>query len=127
MVNFKKKFSKFNDNVAVALTGCFGNMITAYVFAIYGLLPLLSIFSPFQDKFLYWSNWVQLWSLPVLAVGQNVIGRASERRSTKMYEIVRDSHKELMQEFDTIKELFDEQKVEHKEIDDLEKDLGGDK
>jgi hypothetical protein len=55
---------------------------------LYGLLPLIPQIAKYQDKLLYWSNWVQLWSLPLLMVGQNVLGESAERREQETHDAV---------------------------------------
>lgn len=120
-----EKIHKLNDKIAVTLTKGFGSMIMAYLFAIYGLLPLLRIFAPYQNNFLYWSNWVQLWSLPVIAVGQNVSGRAAERRASRMYKAVMDSHKEQMEEMASIQKIIKDESTERSELKKIINELKG--
>ena len=64
----------------------FGSMWMTYVFFLYGFGPV--IFPQLMDKMLYWSNTVQLWSLPLLMVGQNVMGRAAEKREQETHDAV---------------------------------------
>lgn len=64
----------------------FGSIYTFYGFAIYGALGAL--FPDYQPTLLYWSNWVQLWALPLLLVGTNLLGRDSERRSRETHDAV---------------------------------------
>ena len=75
------KISQINETIAVWLTKAFGTMWICYAFMVYGLLPAFAIFHPHQEAFLYWSNWVQLWSLPLILVGTNILGREAEERS----------------------------------------------
>jgi hypothetical protein len=82
-----KKINKFNDAVALVGTKVFGTMWMCYLFFVYGLLPTLV--SKWMDTLLYWSNTVQLWSLPLLMVGQNLMNRSSEKRMQKMYEMLK--------------------------------------
>ena len=90
--------SAVNDRVAVKATIAFGSMWMFYVFFAYGFLPLLPQFKPFQDKFLYWGSWIQLWALPLLMVGGIVLNRASERRAAE-------DHETLMTELAEIKDM----------------------
>ncbi|PSR20079.1 MAG: hypothetical protein C7B45_16640 [Sulfobacillus acidophilus] len=78
--------NRINEWVAVHVTLLFGTMWTTYAFFLYGLLPLL--FPGAEVTLLYWSNTVQLWSLPLLMVGTNVLSRASERQARRQYEMV---------------------------------------
>ena len=74
---------RVNDWIAVHVTLLFGSMWATYVFFLYGFVPLL--WPHGIVTFLYWSNTVQLWSLPLLMVGQNVLGRADARRADEQY------------------------------------------
>lgn len=72
-----------NDRVAARATIVFGTMWCTYVFVIYGALG--AVFTTEQATLLYWSNWIQLWSLPLLMVGAVVLGRAAERRNIQAF------------------------------------------
>ena len=85
---------RLNETLAVGLTRAFGTMWICYAFMVYGLLPAFAIFHPFQESFLYWSNWVQLWSLPLILVGTNILGREAERRSKLDHERLAQSYEE---------------------------------
>ena len=91
----------FNEAVAIRLTRAFGTMWLCYVFAVLGVLPLLAIFRPHQDEFLYWSNWVQLWALPLILVGTNILGRDAERRAAE-------DHEKLAQSYDEQKRTYEQ-------------------
>jgi hypothetical protein len=77
---------RFNEHLAVRATKAFGTMWAFYVFTAYGLLPLL--FPQAINTLLYWSNVVQLVALPLLAVGQAVLGRAAERQAKETHDAV---------------------------------------
>ena len=85
----------FNGWLAANITKGFGSMWAFYilVFWMFAWMFLASIgFSIFQyDKYpftflLFLSNLVQLWALPVLAVGQQVLSRASDKQALQTYE-----------------------------------------
>jgi hypothetical protein len=57
-----------------------------YAFTAYGLLPLL--IPSAQDRLLYWSNVIQLIALPLLMVGQTVLGRAAVREAQETHDAV---------------------------------------
>lgn len=78
-----------NERIAVFATRRFGTMTTTYIFAVYGALPLV-IGTSNSGTILFWSNWVQLFSLPLLMVGTAVMGRASERRAKETHEAIMD-------------------------------------
>lgn len=76
----------FNERVAVRATRVFGSMWTTYGMFLYGFLPVL--IPSAMATLLYWSNTVQLWSLPLLMVGQAVLGRSAERQSRETHDAV---------------------------------------
>ena len=92
--------TRFNDLLAARATLVFGSMWLTYCFFMYGFVPVL--WPAEMNTLLYWSNTVQLWSLPLLMVGQNVLGRSAEYRATETHDAVmeelgllRDAHQEL--------------------------------
>jgi uncharacterized membrane protein len=85
----------FNGWLAAGITRGFGSMWAFYILVIwmFGWMFLASIgFSIFQfDRYpftflLFLSNLVQLWALPVLAVGQQVLSRASDKQALQTYQ-----------------------------------------
>ena len=88
------RISQINETLALYLTNAFGTMWICYAFMAYGALPAFAIFHPHQDSFLYWSNWVQLWSLPLIMVGTNILGRDAEKRSQIDHEKLAKSYEE---------------------------------
>lgn len=80
------RISGFNERLAVRATRAFGSMWTTYAFFAYGFLPVL--LPGAMTALLYWSNTVQLWSLPLLMVGQAVLGRAAERQAKETHDAV---------------------------------------
>lgn len=110
-----KKVRKANDAIAVGMTRAFGTMWMCYAFMIYGLFPLIAAFHPYQDTFLYWSNYVQLWSLPLILVGTNLLGRDADRRAeldherlAKTYNEQVETNKQVMQSVQMIHHLMQE-------------------
>jgi uncharacterized membrane protein len=85
----------FNGWLAALITKCFGSMWAFYVLVVWMFAWMFfasigfSVFKFDQYPFtflLFLSNLVQLWALPVLAVGQQVLSRASDRRALQTYE-----------------------------------------
>lgn len=72
-----------NAKLARRGTLIFGTMWAFYAFVIYGALG--AVFTKQQATLLYWSNWIQLWSLPLLMVGAIVLGKASDLRAQQTY------------------------------------------
>jgi hypothetical protein len=104
-----------NERIAVMSTLIFGSMWTFYLFFLYGFLPLLPKLAPYQDRFLYWGSWIQLWALPLLMVGGIVLNRASERRAAEDHETlmaelaeIKTIHAELLETMQAIKRIESE-------------------
>lgn len=91
---------KLNEHIAVWATRKFGTMWTVYLFALYGLIPL--VWASLTNVVLYWSNWVQLFSVPLVMVGSAVIGRVTERR---IFEIHAALKHELEMEREQLRQL----------------------
>lgn len=87
---YQMNIRKLNDTVAEKSTLIFGTMWMFYAFFIYGMLPLIPALKPYENTFFYWSGWVQLWALPLLMVGQNVLGRTAEKREQETHDAVMD-------------------------------------
>ncbi len=80
----------FNTQIAVWLTEHVGTMWTAYGFAILaiiGLFAILGLLSPVVVLLISWisQTFLQLVLLPVIMVGQNVLGRKSELQADEAY------------------------------------------
>jgi len=102
-----KRINAFNEWIGVHVTLIFGTMWITYLFFVYGFLPIL--IPSEMTTLLYWSNTVQLWSLPLLMVGQNVMGRSAEKRAEE-------DHETLMKEFIELKQMHSELRDENAEI-----------
>ncbi len=76
----------FNLRLAAWGTKKFGTMPAFYLFVIYGALG--AVFVGIQATLLYWSNWVQLWSLPLLAVGSAVLGVGLNKMMQRQFDDV---------------------------------------
>jgi uncharacterized membrane protein len=80
----------FNTQLAVWLTEHVGTMWTAYIFAmlaIIGLFAILGLLSPLVALLVAWvsQTFIQLVLLPIIMVGQNVLGRKSELQADEAY------------------------------------------
>ena len=96
------RINRINETFAVWLTKAFGTMWMFYAFMVYGLLPAFVLFRPHQASFLYWSNWVELWSLPLIMVGTNILGREAEKRSNLDHEKLAKSYEEQQQTYERV-------------------------
>jgi hypothetical protein len=82
--------SGVNTRIAVGLTKSVGTMWTAYSFAvlaIVGLLAILGWLPPLVALLVVWASqtFIQLVMLPILSVGQNVLGRHAELMADEQY------------------------------------------
>lgn len=80
----------FNTQLAVWLTEHVGTMWTAYLFAviaIIGLFGILGLLSNIVALLVAWisQTFIQLVLLPIIMVGQNVLGRKSELQADEAY------------------------------------------
>ncbi len=77
----------WNGRIALALTGAVGTMWCAYAFALLALLVLPQAFSGGLLAFVQWvsQTFIQLVMLSVIMVGQNILGRASDKRAAMTY------------------------------------------
>ncbi|MFI9271911.1 hypothetical protein ACIGXM_14490 [Kitasatospora sp. NPDC052896] len=92
--------TRINESIAVAATRVFGSMWTTYTFFAYGFLPV--IFPSWMTALLYWSNTVQLWSLPLLLVGSAVLTRGTQ---TLMERLLRETHDAVMEEMGLLRQV----------------------
>ena len=115
-MKFHNHSKQVNNWVAKKLTLSFGTMWMCYVFMIYGLLPVLRMFSPYMAQMLYWSNWVQLWSLPLLLVGVKVVNAGAEERAEQREQ---ETHDKVMAEFDELGNMMTEMAATHAEVHEM--------
>lgn len=117
-----QKIRWFNDWLASKITGAVGTMLCAYIFTILALLSLPSVLSTGNViQIVSWitQTFLQLVLLSILMVGQNLAGKASEDRATETHQIVKESHRQQMQELDEMKQLLKEAEQERKEMKHL--------
>ena len=77
-----------NGKIALALTAAVGTMWCAYAFAILALLVLPEAITGGLLQFVEWvsQTFIQLVMLSVIMVGQNVLGRAADKRAMMTYQ-----------------------------------------
>jgi hypothetical protein len=77
----------FNGKVALGLTGVVGTMWCAYAFAGLALIALPASLNGNLLTFIQWisQTFIQLVMLSVIVVGQNIMGRASDKRADMTY------------------------------------------
>ncbi len=77
-----------NGKIALLITGVVGTMWAAYIFTVIALISLPSALS--SGQLLVIISWIaqtflQLVLLPVIIVGQNIQGRAADKRAVETY------------------------------------------
>ncbi|GAC1396751.1 MAG: hypothetical protein NVSMB52_10340 [Chloroflexota bacterium] len=81
--------SRFNTRVAVLITVAVGSMWCAYLFTLIALISLPAALAT-RDKIIIVSwiaqTFLQLVLLPVIIVGQNIQGAASDKRAQQTYD-----------------------------------------
>jgi hypothetical protein len=77
-----------NGKIALALTTAVGTMWCAYAFAILALVVLPQAIAGGLLPLVQWvsQTFIQLVMLSVIMVGQNVLGRASDKRAAMTYQ-----------------------------------------
>lgn len=103
------KINRINETFAVWFTKAFGTMWMFYAFTVYGLLPAFVFFRPHEASFLYWSNWVELWSLPLIMVGTNILGRDAEKRSCLDHEKLAQSYEGQQRTYERVIAMLQQQ------------------
>ena len=84
------RLGKFNQKLAVWGTDVFSSMGAFWLFLVWGLLGVIPWFPDAFKQFvlLISSAWIQLWALPLIAVGSALRNKASERRATQDHQIL---------------------------------------
>jgi uncharacterized membrane protein len=94
--------SGFNTRVAVALTKGVGTMWTAYAFvvlAFIGLFAILGLLNPIVSLLVAWASqtFLQLVFLPIIMVGQNVLGRKAELQADEQFSTTMSTYHDIEQ------------------------------
>jgi Tfp pilus assembly protein PilN len=102
-----------NEKIAYKATKIFGSMGAFWIFTAWAFLPLLPILKDYKETILYISSgFIQLVALPLIMVGQEILGRSAERRSQI-------DHVTLQAQFSKIQILMEEIKDMHKDTHKL--------
>ncbi len=82
-------FARFNSRVAIIITVAVGSMWCAYLFTLIALVSLPAALAT-RDKIVIISwiaqTFLQLVLLPIIIVGQNIQGAASDKRAQQTYD-----------------------------------------
>jgi uncharacterized membrane protein len=92
----------WNTKIAISLTNLVGSMWTAYLFAGIAFIGLLAILGVFSSGIVILVSWVsqtliQLVLLPVIMVGQNVLGRKAELQSDEQFRTTMSTYHDIEQ------------------------------
>ena len=90
----------FNTRLAVGLTQRVGTMWAAYSFVVLALMGLAAIFNLLPPIVILLAAWtsqelIQLVMLPIIMVGQNVLGRKQELQSDEMFHTTQQSFADI--------------------------------
>ena len=96
----EQKAGGINTRIAVALTKSVGTMWTANTFmrlAIIGLAAILGLLTPIVALLVVWisQTFLQLVLLPVIMVGQNVLGRKAELQADEQFNTTMTSYNDI--------------------------------
>ncbi|MGZ4918356.1 MAG: hypothetical protein ACXV5E_08125 [Halobacteriota archaeon] len=98
----EQKAAGANTRIAVGLTKRVGTMWTAYAFAalaVVGLMAIVGVLSPVVALLVVWisQTFLQLTLLPIIMVGQNVLGRKSELQADEQFNTTMTSFNDIEQ------------------------------
>jgi hypothetical protein len=96
----EQKAAGVNTRIAVGLTKRVGTMWTAYAFAalaVVGLMAIVGLLSPIVALLVVWisQTFLQLTLLPIIMVGQNVLGRKSELQADEQFNTTMTSYHDI--------------------------------
>ncbi len=105
--------NSFNERIAIKATKYFGSMWTFWLFCGWAFLPLIPVLSNYKETILYISSgFIQLAALPLIMVGQEIMGRGAEERAQQ-------DHIILNQQFEKIQLVLQEIRELHKHTHSL--------
>lgn len=106
-MNLRHRIHRFNEHIALMGTNAFSTMWMCWSFMLWGLLGMLpGVPSDFKNFVLLVSSaWIQLWALPLIAVGNMVSNRASEKRA-------KEDHRVLLAQFSILQQEHADRKAE---------------
>lgn len=79
----------FSEKITITIFRLFGTMEMFYIFFLFGLVAFYPYSTKEMKEFVaVFSSWVQLWSLPLVAVGTAIMSRYAEERSEQDHETI---------------------------------------
>lgn len=92
---------KFNDWIAVKITKSMATMWCVYVFLGWSLIPV--VWPEAQSIVFYVSGGIiQLVSLSLIMVGQNVIGQATKKQAKETHDTVLETHDRVIENHEIV-------------------------
>lgn len=114
----KKRVDGFNERMAVVGTQAFSSAWTVYAFIALGSIPLIPAFASLAPTILLISSClIQLASLPLIAVGNKILSRASEQRAAQDHQQIMELHAEIRQRQEEAQRMRAEAKAQRDEAD----------
>lgn len=96
----------FNEKIAFKATKYFGSMWAFWLFCGWAFLPLIPALSNYKETILYISSgFIQLAALPLIMVGQEIMGRGSEKRAEMDHIILNEQFEKIQMVLQEIREL----------------------
>lgn len=113
--------NRFNERIAIKATRYFGSMFTFWLFCGWAFLPLIPTLYPYKEAILYISSgFIQLAALPLIMVGQEILGRGSEERAQQDHIVLNEQFEKIQLVLHEIRELH---KHTHSLIDNRLNDM----
>ena len=95
-----------NERIAIKATKYFGSMWTFWIFCSWAFLPLIPALERYKETILYISSgFIQLAALPLIMVGQDILGRSSEQRAQEDHEILKQQYQDIKSLLEEIRKL----------------------
>ena len=96
----------FNERIATNATKYFGSMWTFWIFCGWAFLPLVPALEQYKETILYISSgFIQLAALPLIMVGQDLMGRNAELRAQEDHEMLKEQYQDIKALLEEIKKL----------------------
>jgi hypothetical protein len=98
----EKRAEGVNTGIAITLTRTVGSMWTAYAFVVLAIIGLLGILGLLPEQVALLVAWtsqtlIQLVLLPVIMVGQNVLGRKAELQADEAFNTTMSTYHDIEQ------------------------------
>jgi hypothetical protein len=113
-----------NERIAIKSTKYFGSMWTFWLFCGWAFLPLIPALEQYKETILYISSgFIQLAALPLIMVGQDIMGRAAEIRSQEDHAMIKEQYKDIKLLLSEIRELHQHTHKLLRKDNDIPEDL----